>query len=86
MDQALSAHVKILDYRYYLKYPYKFYAEFNLDIYPNNYPSLIRTKVQKYSISHFQTAALNIEKLKRQDGYTDVLKNLKSVLLGYYLH
>ena len=82
MDQALSAHVKILDYRYYLKYPYKFYAEFNLDI----YPSLIRTKVQKYSISHFQTAALNIEKLKRQDGYTDVLKNLKSVLLGYYLH
>ena len=41
MDQALSAHVKILDYRYYLKNDYKVWVEYNL----NNFPSLIRTKV-----------------------------------------
>ena len=39
MDQALSAHVKILDYRYYFKNDYKFWVE------SNNFPSLIRTKV-----------------------------------------
>ena len=52
MDQALSAHVKILDYRYYLKNDYKVWVESNLNP-TNNFPSLIRTKVLKYSFSHF---------------------------------